>query len=97
MSGRDTILACLRQALPALSRRYPIRSLAMFGSFARGDAGDASDLDILVEFSRPVSLSTFLALEDELTALAGRKVDLVSRRALKPNIGRNVARDLMPV
>jgi len=69
----------------------------MFGSFARGDAGDASDLDILVEFSRPVSLSTFLALEDELTALAGRKVDLVSRRALKPNIGRNVARDLMPV
>lgn len=97
MSDRDTILTSLRQASPALSRRYPIRSLAVFGSFARGDAGAASDLDILVEFSRPVSLSAFLALEDELTALAGRAVDLVSRSALKPNIGRNVFRDLIPL
>jgi len=42
-------------------------------------------------------LSTFLALEDELKALTGREVDLVSRQALKPHIGRNVMRDLVLV
>lgn len=97
MSDRDTILASLRRASPTLRERYPIRSLALFGSFARNDAGEASDLDILVEFSQPVSLSAFLALEDELKALTGRDVDLVSRDALKPHIGRSVARDLVQV
>jgi uncharacterized protein len=97
MNERDTILASLRRASPALARRYPIQSLAVFGSFARGDAGEASDIDILVEFNRPVSLSAFLALEEELTTLSGRKVDLISRAAFKPNIGRNIARDLILV
>jgi len=97
MEERDSLLASLRGALPALKQRYPIQSLALFGSFARGDGRESSDVDLLVEFSRPVSLSTFLALEDELKALAGRDVDLISRGALKPHIGRNVARDLVPL
>jgi predicted nucleotidyltransferase len=97
LNDRDAILARLRQASPALKERYPIRSLGVFGSFARGDVGNASDVDILVDFSRPVSLSTFLALEDDLKAVTGRSVDLVSRPALKPHIGRNVTRDLVSV
>jgi uncharacterized protein len=97
MSDRESILARLRQSLPRLKRQYPIRSLGLFGSMARGDAADASDIDILVEFTRPVSLSTFLALEDELERLLGRPIDLVSRRALKPYVGRTVARDLVEV
>jgi predicted nucleotidyltransferase len=97
MSDRETILAGLRRAFPDLKRQYPIQSLGLFGSFARGDAGDASDVDILVEFARPVSLSTFLMLEGDLRQLIGRRVDLVSRRALKPHMGRNVARDLVAV
>ena len=97
MNEREAILAALRRASPALAQRYPIRSLALFGSFARADFRTDSDLDILVEFTRPVSLSSFLALEDELKALTGRRVDLVSRDALKPNIGHNVAQDLIPV
>ena len=97
MTTREVILKALRSASPGLKQRYPVASLGLFGSFAREDAGEASDVDVLVEFTRPVSLSTFLALENELRALIGREVDLVSRRALKPYIGRNVLRDLVPV
>jgi uncharacterized protein len=97
MSYRDAFVATLQAALPHLKERYPIQSLGVFGSFARGDASQSSDLDILVEFARPVPLSKFLALEAELAALTGQKVDLVSRQALKPYMARNVMRDLVPV
>ncbi len=97
MSEAHDILATLRNALPALRRRWPIRSLALFGSVARGDAGPASDLDVLVEFDNPVTLSAFLALEDELAGLAGRRVDLVSARALKPHIGQRIRAEAVTV
>ena len=90
MTEKADIVAVLRAALPDLKRRWPIRSLAVFGSVARGEAGAASDLDVLVEFSRPLGISEFLALEDALSALAQRRVDLVTRAALKRYIGRRV-------
>ena len=97
MTERDAIFARLRAALPDLGRQWPIRSLGVFGSFARGDAMEESDLDVLVEFERPVDLSSFLALEAALCSLAGRRVDLVSRAALKPHMGRHVLRELCPL
>ena len=93
----DAIVGTLRAAMPELKRRWPIRSLGIFGSFARGDAGATSDLDVLVEFERAVGISTFFGLESELCSLTGRSVDLVSRAALKPYIGRSVMRDLIPL
>jgi uncharacterized protein len=90
MTEKDEILAALRAALPEIRRRWPIGSLAIFGSIARGSGGAKSDLDVLVKFERPVSLSEFLALENALSALADRRVDLVTREALKPYIGRRV-------
>jgi uncharacterized protein len=95
MTDREEVLTALRSALPDLRRRWPIRSLGIFGSVARGDAAADSDVDVLVEFERPVGLSAFLALEDTLRATVGRPVDLVSRAALKPHIGRHALRDLV--
>jgi uncharacterized protein len=97
MPEASDILITLRTALPGLRQRWPIRSLALFGSVARGDAGPTSDLDVLVEFDRPVTLSAFLALEDELAGLTARRVDLVSTRALKPHIGRRVLAEAVTV
>jgi len=97
MGGRDDFIASLKAALPSLQASYPIRLLGLFGSAVRSDVTESSDLDVLVEFTRPIPLSRFLALEEELTALTGRKVDLVSRQALKPHIGENVMRDLVIV
>src|ERR1700730_17416773 len=72
MIEKDEILAALRAALPGLKQRWPIGSLAIFGSVARGNASAKSDLDVLVEFERPIGLSEFLALEDALSAFVDR-------------------------
>src|SRR5580658_11358993 len=90
MTGNDDIAASLRAALPGLREQWPIRSLALFGSRVRDDARQDSDLDVLVEFARPVSLSSFLALEERLAAITGLRIDLVSTAALKPYIGARI-------
>ncbi len=95
MTEKDRIVAALHAALPRLEQRWPIRSLALFGSVLRGDATPESDLDLLVELDPPIGLSSFLALEGELAAVTGRRVDLVSRAALKPFIGRRVLEEAM--
>lgn len=97
MTETHDVFAILRRALPELKRRWPIQSLGVFGSVARGDARPDSDLDVLVEFKLPVGLTAFLALEHEIEALVGRRVDLVSRPALKPYMGRNVLREAIPL
>jgi predicted nucleotidyltransferase len=63
MSERDEIIATLRPALPDLRQRWPIRSLALFGSMVRGEAKETSDVDLLIEFDRPILLTPFLDLE----------------------------------
>jgi hypothetical protein len=90
MTEACNIIARLRAAIPGLREQWPIRSLALFGSRVRDDATPNSDLDVLVEFARPVSLSSFLALEARLATITGLRVDLVSAAALKPYIGERV-------
>jgi predicted nucleotidyltransferase len=90
MPETDDIVASLRAALPDLRKQWPIQSLALFGSRVRDDARPDSDLDVLVQFERPVGLSSFLALEERLGAIVNLRVDLVSTAALKPHIGARV-------
>jgi uncharacterized protein len=90
MNETDDIFVTLRSALPGLREQWPIRSLALFGSRVRDDATPDSDLDVLVSFAQPVSISAFLALEERLTSLTGLRVDLVSAAALKPYIGERI-------
>jgi predicted nucleotidyltransferase len=97
VSEKDRILSVLRAALPELRQRWPIRSLSLFGSIVRDEATATSDLDLLVEFERPIDLFAFLALEEELAALAGRRVDLVSRAALKRYMGQRILAEAMPL
>ncbi len=65
-------------------REAGVKSLKLFGSVVRGEAGPESDLDILVEFSRPIGLLAFVGLKQRLAELLGRSVDLVTPEALKP-------------
>ncbi len=80
-----------------LRREYPIKSLRIFGSYARGEQKKTSDIDILVEFSRPVGLLKFLKLENELASLLGHRVDLVTKKALKPRIGKNILKEAVNI
>jgi len=90
------ILKKLAASRPVLAERYPIKRLALFGSYARDEATPDSDIDVLVEFSQPVGFQFFdLALE--LEGLLGRSVDLVSRNGIKPAYYAAIEPDLIDV
>lgn len=87
----------LRETLPALREQFGVLSLELFGSCLHGDDGPESDVDLLVRFDRTPGLIRFVALENHLSDLLGRRVDLVMPDALKPNIGRRVLAEAQPV
>jgi predicted nucleotidyltransferase len=91
------ILDRLRQALPELRRRYPLSSVAVFGSRARGTAGPESDLDLLVEWSGPASLLDYAGLRAELEERTGLRVQLTNRRLLKPALAPTILREAVAV
>ncbi len=70
---------------------------AVFGSVARGDDKPESDLDLLVRFSEPKSLLDFTALNAQLDNIFGRRVDLVTERALHPIVKRNIQKELVTI
>ena len=79
---RAQVLARLQEHTTEL-RGMDVASLAVFGSVARDEAGPDSDVDLLVEFARPVGMFRLLALKEYLEALLERPVDLATRSALK--------------
>jgi predicted nucleotidyltransferase len=94
MTAKEQILCTLREQKELLSRRYPIRRLALFGSWARGDAQDKSDVDILVEVDPSIGMG-FVELAEELERALGMRVDLVSRRAIKPAYWKRIEPELI--
>ena len=91
---KDEILGALRREEPTLRSRFKVKTIGLFGSFVRNDSRSSSDVDLLVEFTEPVGMFLFIDLEDHLTALLGRKVDLVMKSALKPHIGAEILREV---
>ncbi len=81
---RDDILATIRENEKGL-RALSVRELALFGSFVRGDATDASDIDFLVEFEYK-TFDNYLDTKELLEGLFGRKVDLVIKSNIKPRL-----------
>lgn len=80
----------LKEQKAYLESSFFVKQIGVFGSFARGEQLDTSDVDILVELAQPVGLVSFIKLENYLSELFGKKVDLVSTKALKPSIGQNI-------
>ena len=95
-SQRDRILKSLRAGLPALRREFPLRRLALFGSIVRGDMSAGSDIDILVDVEPSIGLG-FITLADRLEELTGHKIDLISRRAIKPALWKQIEPELIDV
>lgn len=94
MPTSDDILTKLREQHALLSRRYPIHRMALFGSWARGEAREDSDVDVLVEVDPSIGLR-FVELGEELERALGRRVDLVSRRAIKPSLWERIEPELI--
>ena len=97
MSNGEQITGKLATLKPELEAEFPIGKLGVFGSYARGEHGSESDLDVLVEFTEPVTLFELVRLENELTTRLGVEVDLITRASLKPGIDARVAEDIVYV
>jgi predicted nucleotidyltransferase len=92
----QNILQILRQHQPELQRKYPISRLGVFGSYARGEATEKSDIDIAVEINGTMGLN-FIAMADEIEELFGIKTDVISKRAIKPKYLPFVEKDIVYV
>ena len=83
------VLQNLRALQPELAN-YHVASLALFGSVARNEAQQESDVDILVEFDQPVGLFVFVRLKRRLESSLGRPVDLVTPDALRESMRAHI-------
>jgi len=91
------ILDLLQEHKPVLAKRFGVRDLALFGSSARGTAGADSDIDILVSFEGPATSRRYFGVQFYLEDLLGRPVDLVSGKALRPELRPYVEREAIHV
>ncbi len=94
---QDTVFQILRQKDAELRSKFGVKSLLLFGSVARDEATSASDVDLLVEFERPVGYFGLFALQDYLEDLLGCPVDLGTLDSLKPYIKERVIGELIRV
>jgi predicted nucleotidyltransferase len=90
----ETIMKRLRAYKPELQRKYPISRLGVFGSCARGEATEYSDIDVAVEFNGPMGLN-FVAMANEIEDLFRIKFDVVPMRAIKPSYLNTVEKDIL--
>jgi hypothetical protein len=92
MAGR-TLKKKIRESIIAILSRYDAERIAIFGSYARGEAGTKSDIDILVRFARPKSLIQIVQIEDEIKKSIHMNVDLVTENAVSPYLEGSIHRD----
>jgi predicted nucleotidyltransferase len=91
------ILEILKNRKPDLQKRYPISELGLFGSYARGDFNENSDIDILVDFNNRIDGFDYIRLAHELEDTLKYKIDLVSRKGIKAGYLPFVEKNLIHV
>lgn len=94
---RARALKLLRKHLPTLADAYQVRSLALFGSISRNEARADSDIDILVSFDAPATSARYFGVQFYLEDLLGHPVDLVTDKALRPELKPYVEREALRV
>jgi predicted nucleotidyltransferase len=97
MYSTAEILQILKFKKTELKRKYPLSELALFGSYARGDYNENSDIDILVDFNDRIDGFDYIRMAHELEDAFQHKIDLVSRRGIKPAYLSYVEKDVINV
>jgi len=85
----------LKDQKPLLKDKFGVNTLGIFGSYVRGEQKKKSDVDILIDLSVPISLFGLIDLEDQLSELLCKKVDLVLKNELKPRIGEHILKEVI--
>jgi uncharacterized protein len=96
MYTKDQIINTLKEHKVQLLRKYPISELGIFGSYARGEATDDSDIDVLVNFNGRIGLG-FIKLAHDLEDMFNKKNDLVAKGAIKPKYWDYLKKDVIYV
>jgi len=96
MKTKAEILKILQKEKPELVRRYGLKRLALFGSYAREAQREDSDVDVLVEIEPQIGLG-FVDLADRIESVLGVRTEVVSRRAIKPRYWEIIQRELVDV
>jgi uncharacterized protein len=91
--NKDEVIKEIGRTLPFLKEKYHVKNLGVFGSVARGEEKQDSDIDMLVEFNSPVGFVDFIKLEHFLSDTLKQKVDLITKNALKPIIKQEIIKD----
>ncbi len=94
---RTTALQLLAQHKAELARRFGVSGLALFGSTVRDSAGESSDLDVLVAFDGPATSDRYFGVQFYLEDVLGCDVDLVTDKALRPELRPHVEREAVRV
>ncbi len=95
--NRYATLRLLEKHKPYLASQFGVRQLALFGSVARDTATAQSDVDVLVSFNGPATSARFFGVKFYLEDLMGRPVDLVTDKALRPELRSYVEREAVSV
>jgi predicted nucleotidyltransferase len=93
MISKSDILSKLRELKPELNEQFAVREIGLFGSFSDNSYSEDSDIDILVELERPIGWKIF-TLEIYLEKVFKRKIDLVTKNALKEQIRDNILKQV---
>ena len=80
-----------------LENKYGLKTVGIFGSYVKREQDENSDIDLLVEVKRPMGFVKFMKLEKHLSDILGLKVDLVTKKALKPYIGKRILQEVQYV
>jgi len=98
LKSRNEVLKKLKELKPLLREEYGVVKLGLFGSVARGDNTEKSDIDILIEVRRPkFTLLDFVGLKEFLEEELNCKVDLVMERAIKPSLRERILSEVIYV
>ena len=96
MYTKDQIIKTLKENKSRLLGKYPISELGIFGSYARGEATDDSDIDVLVNFNGRIGLG-FIKLAHDLEDIFDKKIDLVAKNAIRPKYWEYLKKDVIYV
>ena len=94
MKTLEEIKELIQKHKEEFRRQYGLKEIGIFGSYVRGEQGTESDLDLLIELEKPIGFVKFMRLERALSELLEIQVEMVTKKALKPHIGKRILQEV---
>ena len=94
MKTLEEIKEVIQKHREEFREQYGLKEIGIFGSYVKGEQKESSDIDMLIELEKPIGFVRFMRLENALSQLLGVRVEMVTRKALKPHIGKRILQEV---